>query len=73
MATFTLPKNSKIRDKGEVHTAPEGSGRVKKFKIYRYSPDSGENPHYDRFELDLRAARWFSTRCSRSRTRSIRR
>ena len=55
MATFTLPKNSKIRDKGEVHTAPEGSGRVKKFKIYRYSPDSGENPHYDRFEVDLDA------------------
>ena len=54
MATFTLPKNSKIRDKGEVHTAPDG-GRIKKFKIYRYNPDSGENPHYDRFELDLDA------------------
>ena len=55
MATFTLPKNSKIRDKGEVHRAAEGAGRVKKFKIYRYNPDSGNNPHYDRFEVDLDA------------------
>ena len=55
MATFTLPKNSKIRDKGEVHTASEGAGRVKKFKIYRYNPDSGENPRYDRFDVDLDA------------------
>jgi len=53
MATFTLPKNSKIRDKGEVHPAAEGAGRVKKFKIYRYDPDSGENPRYDRFDVDL--------------------
>ncbi len=29
MATFTLPKNSKIRDKGEVHSA-KGAARVKK-------------------------------------------
>ena len=55
MATFPLPKNSKIRDKGEVHRAAEGAGRVKKFKIYRYNPDSGNNPHYDRFEVDLDA------------------
>jgi succinate dehydrogenase / fumarate reductase iron-sulfur subunit len=26
---------------------------VKSFKIYRYDPDSGENPRYDTFELNL--------------------
>ena len=52
MATFTLPKNSKINGKGRAHKA-DGAGRVKKFKIYRYDPDRGENPRYDTFEIDL--------------------
>jgi succinate dehydrogenase / fumarate reductase, iron-sulfur subunit len=52
MATFTLPKNSTITGKGRKHAA-ETSGRVKSFKIYRYDPDSGENPRYDTFDLDL--------------------
>ena len=52
MATFTLPKNSKITGKGKSHTV-DGGSRVKKFKIYRYDPDSGANPRYDTFELDL--------------------
>jgi succinate dehydrogenase / fumarate reductase, iron-sulfur subunit len=52
MASFTLPANSKISGKGTHHKA-EGAGRVKKFTVYRYDPDSGENPHYDVFEIDL--------------------
>jgi succinate dehydrogenase / fumarate reductase, iron-sulfur subunit len=52
MATFTLPKNSKITGKGQVHKAAAG-GRVKRFRIYRYDPDSGANPRYDSFEIDL--------------------
>jgi succinate dehydrogenase / fumarate reductase iron-sulfur subunit len=52
MATFTLPKNSKITGKARKHAATS-SGRVKSFKIYRYDPDAGENPRYDTFELDL--------------------
>jgi succinate dehydrogenase / fumarate reductase iron-sulfur subunit len=52
MAEFTLPKNSKIR-KGKAHAAPAGAKRVKSFKIYRYDPDSGDNPRYDRFDVDL--------------------
>lgn len=52
MATFTLPKNSKINGKGQ-HYKAEGASRVQKFKIYRWNPDSGENPRYDTFELDL--------------------
>jgi succinate dehydrogenase / fumarate reductase iron-sulfur subunit len=52
MATFTLPTNSKITGKGKEHKA-SGATRVKRFKIYRWDPDSGENPRYDTFELDL--------------------
>ncbi|MDB5672010.1 MAG: succinate dehydrogenase iron-sulfur subunit [Alphaproteobacteria bacterium] len=54
MAQFTLPKNSKIK-KGQDHklAAGGGGGRTKTFKIYRYDPESGQNPHYDTFELDL--------------------
>ncbi|MFC4255896.1 succinate dehydrogenase iron-sulfur subunit [Altererythrobacter xixiisoli] len=52
MATFTLPKNSKISAKGRDHTAP-GATRVKKFRIYRWDPESGQNPRYDTFEIDL--------------------
>ncbi|MFT3968433.1 MAG: succinate dehydrogenase iron-sulfur subunit [Sphingobium sp.] len=53
MAEFTLPANSKIRANGVTHQAPEGAARVRKFKVYRYDPDSGENPRYDTFEIDL--------------------
>ena len=52
MATFTLPKNSKITGKTRSHKV-DGAGRVKKFKIYRYDPDLRENPRYDTFEIDL--------------------
>ena len=52
MATFTLPKNSKITGKAKVHKA-EGATNIKNFKVYRYDPDSGENPRYDTFEIDL--------------------
>ncbi|MEQ9663722.1 MAG: succinate dehydrogenase iron-sulfur subunit [Parasphingopyxis sp.] len=51
MAQFTLPKNSTIRKKGNVHTVDAVNKKV--FKVYRYDPDSGENPRYDTFEIDL--------------------
>lgn len=52
MAEFRLPKNSRIHKGGTVHKA-EGATNVKKFKVYRYDPDKGENPHFDTFEIDL--------------------
>ena len=55
MAEFSLPRNSKISGKGRAHTIVGGSGRTRKFRIYRYDPDSGENPRYDTYELDLEA------------------
>ena len=53
MAELTLPANSKIKRNGRVNKAAEGATRVKNFKVYRYDPDSGENPRYDDFEVDL--------------------
>ena len=52
MASFTLPANSKISGNGTAY-ASKGATRVKKFTVYRYDPDSGQNPRYDTFEIDL--------------------
>ena len=52
MATFSLPKNSTITGKARHH-ASATNGKIRKFKVYRYDPDSGENPRYDTFEIDL--------------------
>lgn len=52
MANFRLPKNSRI-GKGKHHAAPAGAKNVKTFRIYRWDPDSGENPRIDSYEIDL--------------------
>jgi succinate dehydrogenase / fumarate reductase, iron-sulfur subunit len=52
MAEFRLPANSKIR-KGKHFAAPEGAKQVRRFVVYRYDPDSGENPRLDTYEVDL--------------------
>lgn len=54
MVAFTLPKNSKITD-GQKHAAPAGAKDKKTFKVYRWSPDDGDNPRLDAFEIDLAA------------------
>jgi succinate dehydrogenase / fumarate reductase iron-sulfur subunit len=54
MVEFTLPKNSKV-EKGKTFKAPEGATNVKTFNVYRWDPDSGENPRVDSYELDLDA------------------
>jgi succinate dehydrogenase / fumarate reductase iron-sulfur subunit len=51
LAEFTLPKNSKIT-KGRRHDAESGN-RLKTFKVYRYDPDSGANPRWDHYTIDL--------------------
>ena len=52
MAEFTLPKNSKIKG-GRKVASPQPGGTMRNFKVYRYDPDSGENPRYDTFEVNL--------------------
>ena len=51
MAEFTLPKNSRVRE-GKTHKA-QGAKNIKRFRVYRYDPDSGENPRIDTYEVDM--------------------
>src|SRR5687768_14447799 len=46
-----LPRHSRPGT-GRTHAAEEGK-RLKSFKIYRYDPDSGANPRYDSYTIDL--------------------
>ena len=52
MAAFSLPKNSTINP-GKTVQAAEGARRAKRIQIYRWDPDTGENPQVDTFEIDL--------------------
>ena len=52
MAEFKLPANS-ILKKGKTHAATAGAKNTKKFIVYRYDPDTGENPRTDTFDIDL--------------------
>ena len=52
MATFTLPKNSRI-GKGATYKAAPGATKTKTFNIYRWNPDDGQNPRVDSYELDM--------------------
>ena len=52
MVEFRLPKNSTV-GKGRTFTAPAGATNVKTFRIYRWSPDDGNNPVVDTYEIDL--------------------
>jgi succinate dehydrogenase / fumarate reductase iron-sulfur subunit len=52
MVQFTLPRNSRITA-GRTWPRPEGATRIKEFRIYRYDPESGENPRVDTYFVDL--------------------
>jgi succinate dehydrogenase / fumarate reductase iron-sulfur subunit len=55
MVEFFLPPNSRINPRGHHHKAPAGSRDVRSFRIYRFDPDSSENPRVDTFELDSKS------------------
>ncbi|MDF3073290.1 MAG: succinate dehydrogenase iron-sulfur subunit [Alphaproteobacteria bacterium] len=52
MAEFALPANSKIKT-GTTHPAPAGATNLRAFKVYRWSPDSGDNPSVDTYQVDM--------------------
>ena len=54
MVEFTLPPNSKIGP-GKSHKAPADAKSVRAFGVYRWDPDSGDNPRVDTYEIDLSA------------------
>lgn len=52
MVEFALPKNSIVK-KGKVFKAKDGLKNIRTFQVYRYDPESGENPRLDTFEIDM--------------------
>ena len=52
MAQFRLPKNSRVSG-GKHYPAPAGAKEVRRFKVYRWDPDSGQNPRADTYDVDL--------------------
>jgi succinate dehydrogenase / fumarate reductase, iron-sulfur subunit len=52
MVQFTLPKNSKIKPGKKIDAAGD-AGRKKTFRIYRWDPDTDENPRLDEYTIDL--------------------
>ena len=52
MAQLTLPRNSTV-GQGKTFDAANGAARRKRFVIYRWDPDGGENPRTDTYDIDL--------------------
>ena len=52
MVKFLLPANSKIA-KGRTYPAPQDATNIRRFHIYRWSPDDGQNPRWDSYEVDM--------------------
>lgn len=52
MVQLRLPPNSRIQ-KGKAYLSPTKGGRMKLFKIYRYDPETQDNPRWDTYEVNL--------------------
>ena len=51
MVQLTLPKNSTVGE-GKVWDKPAGATSLREYRIYRWSPDDGANPHVDTYYVD---------------------
>jgi len=54
MVQLTLPKNSKIK-RGKSWDKQKSAKNTRKFHVYRWSPDDGENPRVDTYTVDMDA------------------
>ena len=52
MVEFSLPANSTV-GAGKTFPAPDGATNTRTFQVYRYDPDTGDNPRLDTFIVDL--------------------
>jgi len=52
MAEFALPANSKI-GVGQTYAAAPATKNLRRFKVYRWTPDDGKNPSLDTYEVDM--------------------
>ena len=51
MVEFALPKNSKITE-GKAWPKPASAKNTREFRVYRWNPDDGANPHIDIYHVD---------------------
>ena len=51
MVELSLPKNSQIKP-GKAWPKPASAKALKEFRIYRWDPDTGENPRVDTYFVD---------------------
>ncbi len=51
MVEFSLPKNSQPT-KGKIWPKPQGQ-RLREYRVYRYDPDTQDNPRIDTYFVDL--------------------
>ncbi len=51
MVQLTLPKNSQVKP-GKTWPKPAGAEKLKEFRVYRWDPDTGENPRTDTYWVD---------------------
>jgi succinate dehydrogenase / fumarate reductase iron-sulfur subunit len=54
MVQLFLPPKSRVKP-GKTYKAPAGAKQPRVFRIYRFDPDSGENPRVDVYEIDMAA------------------
>ncbi|MCZ6603679.1 MAG: 2Fe-2S iron-sulfur cluster-binding protein, partial [Alphaproteobacteria bacterium] len=52
MAEIALPKNSRPT-KGKHWPAAASTTNIRAFKIYRYDPDTPDNPRTDTYDVDM--------------------
>lgn len=53
MVQFRLPPESRVQ-KGKAYPSSSKGPEMKKFQVYRYDPDTQENPRYDSYEINLK-------------------
>jgi succinate dehydrogenase / fumarate reductase iron-sulfur subunit len=51
MVQLTLPNNSKIKP-GTDWPTPRGAKDLREYRVYRWNPDDGQNPHIDTYQVD---------------------
>ena len=53
MVEFTLPKNSRVTEGKVWPPTPAGARNLREYRIYRYDPDTGGNPRFDNYSVDM--------------------
>jgi len=52
MVEFALPRNSRPTP-GKVWPKPAGANNVREFRVYRWTPEDGQNPRIDTYFVNL--------------------